>query len=169
MALFDLKSNCKISADFHVDLNPPCVREMLQDNSEPRAEGTQGHCAGQSFVHGVPESCLHYIKQVTISLSPHSVSLLRLSSDLEVCCYHCVVTRSQLFSWALVGVKVAVQGSLAVPGKAPGRVFLVSPCGPCPGQGVWGVDRGSGMVSAHSWVTAAASLAGGVLRHQPAH
>uniref|UniRef100_A0A8C3VE79 Dedicator of cytokinesis 11 n=1 Tax=Catharus ustulatus TaxID=91951 RepID=A0A8C3VE79_CATUS len=83
LALFDLKSNCKISADFHVDLNPPCVREMLQDNSEPRAEGTQGHCPGQSFVHGVPESCLHYIKQVTLSLSPHSVSLLRLSSGFE--------------------------------------------------------------------------------------
>lgn len=82
LALFDLKSNCKISADFHVDLNPPCVRDMLQDNSEPRAEGTPGHCPAQSLVHGVPESHLRYIKQVSISLYPHSVPLMRLFSVL---------------------------------------------------------------------------------------
>ncbi|XP_041841346.1 dedicator of cytokinesis protein 11 isoform X2 [Melanotaenia boesemani] len=32
-ALFDVSKSCKISADFHVDLNPPCVREMLTDTS----------------------------------------------------------------------------------------------------------------------------------------
>lgn len=31
LALFDVSKSCKISADFHVDLNPPCVREMLAD------------------------------------------------------------------------------------------------------------------------------------------
>ena len=33
LALFDVSKSCKISADFHVDLNPPCVREMLNDAS----------------------------------------------------------------------------------------------------------------------------------------
>uniref|UniRef100_A0A8C3VG31 Dedicator of cytokinesis 11 n=1 Tax=Catharus ustulatus TaxID=91951 RepID=A0A8C3VG31_CATUS len=93
LALFDLKSNCKISADFHVDLNPPCVREMLQDNSEPRAEGTQGHCPGQSFVHGVPESCLHYIKQGVFSVTnPHTEIFLvaRVEKVLQGSIAHCV-------------------------------------------------------------------------------
>ncbi|CAG5929495.1 unnamed protein product [Menidia menidia] len=33
LALFDISKSCKISADFHVDMNPPCVREMLKDTS----------------------------------------------------------------------------------------------------------------------------------------
>lgn len=64
LALFDLKNNCKISADFHVDLNPPSVRDMLLDNSASGAEGTKGRSPGESLVHGVPESCLRYIKRV---------------------------------------------------------------------------------------------------------
>ncbi|XP_039945151.1 dedicator of cytokinesis protein 11 isoform X4 [Hirundo rustica] len=93
LALFDLKSNCKISADFHVDLNPPSVRDMLLDSSEPRAEGTQGHCPGQSLVHGVPESCLHYIKQGVFSVTnPHTEIFLvaRVEKVLQGSIAHCV-------------------------------------------------------------------------------
>ncbi|KAL2304287.1 hypothetical protein Nmel_013032 [Mimus melanotis] len=93
LALFDLKSNCKISADFHVDLNPPSVREMLLDNSEPRAEGSQGPCPGQSSVHGVPESCLHYIKRGVFSVTnPHTEIFLvaRVEKVLQGSIAHCV-------------------------------------------------------------------------------
>ncbi|NXQ53457.1 DOC11 protein, partial [Anthoscopus minutus] len=93
LALFDLKSNCKISADFHVDLNPPSVRNMLLDNSEPRAEGAQGHCPGQSLVHGIPESCLRYIKQGVFSVTnPHAEIFLvaRVEKVLQGSITHCV-------------------------------------------------------------------------------
>ncbi|XP_014742591.1 PREDICTED: dedicator of cytokinesis protein 11 isoform X6 [Sturnus vulgaris] len=93
LALFDLKSNCKISADFHVDLNPPSVREMLLESSEPRAEGSQGHCPGQSSVHGVPESCLHYIKRGVFSVTnPHTEIFLvaRVEKVLQGSIAHCV-------------------------------------------------------------------------------
>ncbi|XP_030128417.4 dedicator of cytokinesis protein 11 isoform X2 [Taeniopygia guttata] len=92
LALFDLKSNCKISADFHVDLNPPCVRDMLQDSSEPRAEGSQGHCPGQSLVHGVPESCLRDIKRGVFSVTnPHTEIFLvaRVEKVLQGSIAHC--------------------------------------------------------------------------------
>ncbi|XP_015481714.1 dedicator of cytokinesis protein 11 isoform X4 [Parus major] len=93
LALFDLKSNCKISADFHVDLNPPCVRDMLLDNSEPRAEGVQGACPAQSLVHGVPESCLRYIKRGVFSVTnPHAEIFLvaRVEKVLQGSIAHCV-------------------------------------------------------------------------------
>ncbi|XP_046904810.1 LOW QUALITY PROTEIN: dedicator of cytokinesis protein 11 [Hypomesus transpacificus] len=33
LALYDVSKSCKISADFHVDLNPACVRDMLAEGS----------------------------------------------------------------------------------------------------------------------------------------
>uniref|UniRef100_A0A674GX03 Dedicator of cytokinesis 11 n=1 Tax=Taeniopygia guttata TaxID=59729 RepID=A0A674GX03_TAEGU len=99
LALFDLKSNCKISADFHVDLNPPCVRDMLQDSSEPRAEGSQGHCPGQSLVHGVPESCLRDIKRGVFSVTnPHTEIFLvaRVEKVLQGSIAHYCFTASYI-------------------------------------------------------------------------
>uniref|UniRef100_A0A671XVA1 Dedicator of cytokinesis 11 n=1 Tax=Sparus aurata TaxID=8175 RepID=A0A671XVA1_SPAAU len=53
LALFDVSKSCKISADFHVDLNPPCVREMLTD--------ALGH----------PHSCLRKI--MLYVMCPHTI------------------------------------------------------------------------------------------------
>uniref|UniRef100_A0A663FLL1 Dedicator of cytokinesis 11 n=1 Tax=Aquila chrysaetos chrysaetos TaxID=223781 RepID=A0A663FLL1_AQUCH len=92
LALFDLKNNCKISADFHVDLNPPSVRDMLLDNSASGAEGTKGHSPGESLVHGVPESHLHYIKRGVFSVTdPHVEIFLvaRVEKVLQGSITHC--------------------------------------------------------------------------------
>ncbi|ELV10841.1 WD repeat-containing protein 44 [Tupaia chinensis] len=64
LALFDVKNNCKISADFHVDLNPPSVREMLWGTSSQLTnDGNPKGSSPESFIHGIAESQLRYIKQ----------------------------------------------------------------------------------------------------------
>ncbi|NXK40552.1 DOC11 protein, partial [Piprites chloris] len=93
LALFDLKNNCKISADFHVDLNPPSVRDMLLDGSVSGAEGAKGRSPGESLVHGAPESCLRYIKRGVFSVTdPHAEIFLvaRVEKVLQGSIAHCV-------------------------------------------------------------------------------
>ncbi|KAM9537803.1 dedicator of cytokinesis protein 11 isoform 3-T3 [Guaruba guarouba] len=92
LALFDLKNNCKISADFHVDLNPPSVRDMLMDNAASSLEGTKGRSPGESLVHGVPEASLRYIKQGVFSVTdPHMEIFLvaRVEKVLQGSITHC--------------------------------------------------------------------------------
>ncbi|OXB79700.1 UNVERIFIED_CONTAM: hypothetical protein H355_011086, partial [Colinus virginianus] len=92
LALFDLKNNCKISADFHVDLNPPPVRDMLLDTSASRAEDVKGRSLGESLVHGIPESCLRYIKRGVFSVTdPHVEIFLvaRVEKVLQGSITHC--------------------------------------------------------------------------------
>uniref|UniRef100_A0A8B9TV13 Dedicator of cytokinesis 11 n=1 Tax=Anas platyrhynchos TaxID=8839 RepID=A0A8B9TV13_ANAPL len=92
LALFDLKNNCKISADFHVDLNPPSVRDMLLDASTSGAEDTKGRSPGENLVHGIPESCLRYIKRGVFSVTdPHVEIFLvaRVEKVLQGSITHC--------------------------------------------------------------------------------
>ncbi|XP_074864172.1 dedicator of cytokinesis protein 11 isoform X2 [Carettochelys insculpta] len=94
LALFDVKNNCKISADFHVDLNPPSVREMLLDSpSQAAGDGhTNGALASEHLIHGIAESQLRYIKQGVFSVAnPHVEIFLvaRLEKVLQGSITHC--------------------------------------------------------------------------------
>ncbi|KAB1253709.1 Dedicator of cytokinesis protein 11 [Camelus dromedarius] len=93
LALFDVKNNCKISADFHVDLNPPSVREMLWGPSTQLAsDGNARGSSPESFIHGIAESQLRYIKQGIFSVTnPHSEIFLvaRIEKVLQGNITHC--------------------------------------------------------------------------------
>uniref|UniRef100_A0A8D0G5U2 Dedicator of cytokinesis 11 n=1 Tax=Sphenodon punctatus TaxID=8508 RepID=A0A8D0G5U2_SPHPU len=94
LALFDIRNNCKISADFHVDLNPPVVREMVlggaaQAASDGYAKGTPSN---EHLMNGIAESRLHYIKQGIFSVTnPHAEIFLvaRVEKVLQGSITHC--------------------------------------------------------------------------------
>ncbi|KAH0630790.1 hypothetical protein JD844_004007 [Phrynosoma platyrhinos] len=90
LALFDLKSCCKISADFHVDLNSSPVREMLPEVSaqEPGSNSLNNH-----LLDRVTESHLRYVKQGVFSVTnPHPEIFLvaRVEKVLQGSIAHCV-------------------------------------------------------------------------------
>ncbi|MBZ3875577.1 Dedicator of cytokinesis protein 11 [Sciurus carolinensis] len=93
LALFDVKNNCKISADFHIDLNPPSVREMLWGTSAQLAsDGNAKVSSPESFIHGIAESQLRYIKQGIFSVTnPHPEIFLvaRIEKVLQGNITHC--------------------------------------------------------------------------------
>uniref|UniRef100_A0A8C1F763 Dedicator of cytokinesis 11 n=1 Tax=Cyprinus carpio carpio TaxID=630221 RepID=A0A8C1F763_CYPCA len=101
LALFDLSKGCKISADFHVDLNPPCVREMLQEASPgtpTESGGGDGHEAVRVNGHGLPvlqrvaESLIRFPTQGIFSITnPHTdiFLLARVEKVLQNGITHC--------------------------------------------------------------------------------
>uniref|UniRef100_A0AAQ4RW84 Dedicator of cytokinesis 11 n=1 Tax=Gasterosteus aculeatus aculeatus TaxID=481459 RepID=A0AAQ4RW84_GASAC len=122
LALFDVSKSCKISADFHVDLNPPCVREMLTDaagqlSPSSDSEGGVGEGGGG----------------VTLSrMTTHSFSLLVCFGSLPSVCplqtaqkvlKAAKQTCQRLgqyrmpFAWAAKQVFKDAQGSLDMDGK----------------------------------------------------
>ncbi|MEJ1276833.1 dedicator of cytokinesis 11 [Cricetulus griseus] len=87
LALFDVKNNCKISADFHVDLNPPSVREMLWGN-----DGSAKSYSPETLIHGIAESQLCYIKQGIFSVTnphPEIFLVVRVEKVLQGNITHC--------------------------------------------------------------------------------
>uniref|UniRef100_H2ZTS2 Dedicator of cytokinesis 11 n=1 Tax=Latimeria chalumnae TaxID=7897 RepID=H2ZTS2_LATCH len=93
-ALYDVKSNCKISADFHVDLNPPSVSSMLSNASaQTAADGNpQGLSANEPVIHGFAESLLCSPKQGIFSVAnPHPDIFLvaRVEKVLQGGIAHC--------------------------------------------------------------------------------
>uniref|UniRef100_A0A673I0A1 Dedicator of cytokinesis protein 11-like n=1 Tax=Sinocyclocheilus rhinocerous TaxID=307959 RepID=A0A673I0A1_9TELE len=84
LALFDLSKGCKISADFHVDLNPPCVREMLQEASPGTPTEPEG---GYGY-----ETCVLCVFQGIFSVTnPHTdiFLLARVEKVLQNGITHC--------------------------------------------------------------------------------
>ncbi|XP_056611466.1 dedicator of cytokinesis protein 11 isoform X2 [Triplophysa dalaica] len=101
LALFDLSKGCKISADFHVDLNPPCVREMLLESSPQtpteqeagdRSEMVRVNGHGLPVLQRVAESLLRFPAQGIFSVTnPHKdiFLLARVEKVLQNGITHC--------------------------------------------------------------------------------
>ncbi|XP_069049551.1 dedicator of cytokinesis protein 11 isoform X4 [Lepisosteus oculatus] len=94
LALFDVAKNCKISADFHVDLNPPCVREMLSETLDQagREQEPGGISATLPVLQRVTESLLQFPRQGIFSVTnPHADIFLvaRIEKVLQNGITHC--------------------------------------------------------------------------------
>uniref|UniRef100_A0A3Q4HGC8 Dedicator of cytokinesis 11 n=1 Tax=Neolamprologus brichardi TaxID=32507 RepID=A0A3Q4HGC8_NEOBR len=93
LALFDVSKSCKISADFHVELNPPSVREMLTDTSGGvLVNGDSGKGNGLPLLQRVSEALLRFPTQGIFSVTnPHADIFLvaRVEKVLQNGITHC--------------------------------------------------------------------------------
>ncbi|CAJ0935493.1 unnamed protein product [Ranitomeya imitator] len=84
LALFDVKKNCKLSADFHVDLNP--------SSAAAAANGSPKKFSSENLIHGIPESQFQVIKEGIFSVTnPHPEVFLvaRIEKVLQGNITHC--------------------------------------------------------------------------------
>ncbi|XP_068164796.1 dedicator of cytokinesis protein 11 isoform X2 [Antennarius striatus] len=105
LALFDVSKSCKISADFHVDMNPACVREMLTDASGQQSPLSASEDGGRVVLNGdsekgnvlpvlqrVEEALLRFPAQCIFSVTnPHADIFLvaRVEKVLQNGITHC--------------------------------------------------------------------------------
>ncbi|KAG5833777.1 hypothetical protein ANANG_G00279480 [Anguilla anguilla] len=73
LSLFDVQNNRKISADFHVDLNHPSVRQMASNSGGQLTNGAgDAPQSPQRLPCGLPEALLQYPRQGVFSVTcPH--------------------------------------------------------------------------------------------------
>ncbi|XP_060888160.1 dedicator of cytokinesis protein 9 isoform X3 [Labrus mixtus] len=96
LSLFDVQNSRKISADFHVDLNHPLVRQMTsgsRSGQDLHINGSgDGPLAAQRQASGLPEGALQYPKQGVFSVTcPHPDIFLvaRIEKVLQGGITHC--------------------------------------------------------------------------------
>uniref|UniRef100_A0A669CUV7 Dedicator of cytokinesis 11 n=1 Tax=Oreochromis niloticus TaxID=8128 RepID=A0A669CUV7_ORENI len=94
LALFDVSKSCKISADFHVELNPPSVREMREGRGTGGVlvNGDSGKGNGLPLLQRVAEALLRFPTQGIFSVTnPHADIFLvaRVEKVLQNGITHC--------------------------------------------------------------------------------
>uniref|UniRef100_A0A3B5BH30 Dedicator of cytokinesis protein 9-like n=1 Tax=Stegastes partitus TaxID=144197 RepID=A0A3B5BH30_9TELE len=95
LSLFDVQNSRKISADFHVDLNHPLVRQMTSGySSGPNLQinGGDGLLGGNRLASELPEGALQYPRQGVFSVTcPHPEIFLvaRVEKVLQGGITHC--------------------------------------------------------------------------------
>uniref|UniRef100_A0A672QN44 Dedicator of cytokinesis protein 11-like n=1 Tax=Sinocyclocheilus grahami TaxID=75366 RepID=A0A672QN44_SINGR len=138
LALFDLSKGCKISADFHVDLNPPCVREMLQEVlpfSFFTSKYSYNHSVSFCVIQGIfsvtnPHTDIFLLARVEKVLQngiTHCTEPYIKTSDISKTVQKVLKTAKQTcqrlgqyrmpFAWAAKQVFKDYQGSLDIEGK----------------------------------------------------
>lgn len=97
LSLFDVQNSRKISADFHVDLNHPLVRQMTPGSGSGhivQINGGSGNglLGGHRLASGLPEEALQYPRQGLFSVTcPHPEIFLvaRIEKVLQGGITHC--------------------------------------------------------------------------------
>ncbi|XP_046886677.1 dedicator of cytokinesis protein 9 isoform X2 [Hypomesus transpacificus] len=99
LSLFDVQNSRKISADLHVDLNHPVVRQMTSGSwsggsgSDQRVNGgVDGPLGGDRHINGLPEGALQYPRKGVFSVTcPHPEIFLvaRIEKILQGGITHC--------------------------------------------------------------------------------
>lgn len=97
LSLFDVQNCRKISADFHVDLNHPLVRQMTSGSGTGPGLQINGISSndllgGRRLASGLPEEALQYPRQGVFSVTcPHPEIFLvaRIEKVLQGGITHC--------------------------------------------------------------------------------